>query len=459
MMDERAMGAARFLFALFDGGGNVEPQLTVAQELAARGHRVRILASGGLGDEPPSPALVRAIERAGCAVAEWRTNLRPVRLDPRARGLLLGRSTRFFGSLASTNLLYYGAPEWAENVLAALGDEPADVLAADHMLPGALTAGERAGLPTAALLHSIHFFRPAPGVPPTGTGLFPMGGPIGRVRDALVAAGVRRLYWRDATPKLNAIRDHLGLERLRYPFEEYDRAHRVLVMTSTAFDLVPSRLPTNVRYTGMPFPRTDDGRPWSPPWSSDDRRPLVLVSYSSNKQGQDAVIGRLIAALGQLDVRALVTLGRSMSDARYVPASNVWLTDWAPHERVLPHASLVVTHGGHGTVLKALRHGVPVLVTPMCCDQFDVAVRVALRGVGERLSADSSAAALGSGVLRVLGSPKYRAAAQRLALRLAGEDGASAAADALETLTANTQAGRPQPGPSAVMPKPMVATG
>ena len=430
----------RFVFAMFDGGGNVEPLVAVGRCLLERGHDVRVLAGPPLLGTVVSPAFVGRLERAGFRVVPLRRHLSPVRPTERSRGLLLGRSTRLLGVLGSTHLIYYWSGDWTENLVRLLREEPADVVATDYMLPGALIAAESAGVPAAALLHTIHFFRPAPGVPPTGLGLFPLRGPLGRVRDALAAAAARRLYARDATPKLNAVRASLGMRPLRYPFEEFDRTDRVLVMTSPAFDLVPRVLPPNVRYTGMPFEPADEEPEWTPPWADEDGRPIVLVAYSTNAQGQELVLRRLLLALGQLDVRAVVTVGRSVDKAAFAAPPNVWLVEWAPHDAVLRRAALLVTHGGHGTVMKGLRRGVPIVCTPLCCDQYDVGVRIALRGVGERLSARSSVDQLRAALRRVLSDRRYRDAAGRLASRMAAEDGAATAADELEAIAARRSA-------------------
>ena len=50
---------------------------------------------------------------------------------------------------------------------------------------------------------------------------------------------------------------------------------------------------------------------------------------------------------------------------------NVTVTRWARHAEVLPHCSAVITHGGHGTVMKALIAGVPLIVVPLGRDQPD----------------------------------------------------------------------------------------
>jgi hypothetical protein len=61
-------------------------------------------------------------------------------------------------------------------------------------------------------------------------------------------------------------------------------------------------------------------------------------------------------------------------------AENVTLRRRAPHGSVMKDVSIVVTHGGHGTVSSALAHGRPLLVMPMGRDQGDIAARVEPRG-------------------------------------------------------------------------------
>src|SRR5579863_453142 len=63
----------RLLMPLWDGGGNVPPELGVAQRLVERGHVVRVL-----GD----PTLAPAAEAAGCSFSPWRRGPHRTSLDP-----------------------------------------------------------------------------------------------------------------------------------------------------------------------------------------------------------------------------------------------------------------------------------------------------------------------------------------------------------------------------------------
>jgi UDP:flavonoid glycosyltransferase YjiC (YdhE family) len=108
---------------------------------------------------------------------------------------------------------------------------------------------------------------------------------------------------------------------------------------------------------------------------------------------------------------------------------------FASHDALLPRLALVVTHGGHGTAMRCLRAGVPmVVVAGVASDQPFVAKAVQEWGAGRALPGDAPAAEIRAAVQAVLDQPAYRAVAARLAGPLAARDGAVAAAESLETL-------------------------
>ena len=96
----------------------------------------------------------------------------------------------------------------------------------------------------------------------------------------------------------------------------------------------------------------------------------------------------------------------------------------APHSEVLKHAALMVTHAGHGSVVKALAAGVPMVMMPFGRDQNEIAARAAYPGAGVKLGMDASAAKIARAVQTVLDDPAYRDAAQRAAKTIASEAGA-----------------------------------
>jgi UDP:flavonoid glycosyltransferase YjiC (YdhE family) len=121
------------------------------------------------------------------------------------------------------------------------------------------------------------------------------------------------------------------------------------------------------------------------------------------------------------------------SGARW-PGANAAVVAFAPHPAVLPEASLMISHGGHGGVAAALAHGVPLLCIPgIGADQPVIAARVEALGAGKMISADADASQLRDAAAQVLANAGYRQAARRLASALAGVDGAATAASVLES--------------------------
>jgi UDP:flavonoid glycosyltransferase YjiC (YdhE family) len=97
-------------------------------------------------------------------------------------------------------------------------------------------------------------------------------------------------------------------------------------------------------------------------------------------------------------------------------------------------SSVVVTHGGHGTVMKALAAGVPLVVLPMGRDQLEVAARVVAAGAGVRLKPSAAPAKVAAAVRTLLDDEKYRKSAQRLAAAIAEETAVDRALAELEDL-------------------------
>lgn len=422
-MREAKYRPGSYLFVLWDGGGNVPPQLALARRLVERGRRVRILA----------PRALRArIEAAGCvfiplhAVPEHASgsSANDLMRDWEAR-TSIGASAR-----VRDNLIIGSALAYARDVTAAIEEERPDVVAADYLPLGGYIAAERAGIPLAVLIHMIYPL-PAPGLPPFGQGFQPATNALGRARDALFRQLFRQFY-NVRLKELNHTRVAMGLPPVATVFEQFDRADRLLVMTSQAFDFPADALPPNVRYIGPQFEDPAWLAPWEPPHG--DGRPLVLISLSTTYQRQADLMRRIVAALADMPVQALITLGPALQSERLTLPPNVRADDYIPHLLVCPHADLVVTHGGHGTVMTALKFGVPLVCIPMGRDQADNAARVVWRGAGLRLSRKAGVAELRRAMLQALEEPRFREGARRIADSIARDDTPNVALDELERL-------------------------
>jgi len=106
----------------------------------------------------------------------------------------------------------------------------------------------------------------------------------------------------------------------------------------------------------------------------------------------------------------------------------------APHSVVLPQARVVVAHGGHGTVMKSLAAGVPLLCVPLGRDQVDNATRVVVHGVGLMRKSSASSSSYRSALERLLEDPSYTESAGRLGERIRRDAAESSTLTELESL-------------------------
>jgi MGT family glycosyltransferase len=401
---------SRLLLTLWDGGGNSPPVLSVAGALVDRGHDVRVLADSSLRE---------AVLGSGARHVAWTVAPHRATPDPETEFVRDFEARTPLGASARIRdrLIVGAAPAFARDTLAEIRREPVDAVLSENLLLGSQIAAAAAGVTSISLVPNIYPGE-VPGVPPFGLGLQPRADRLGQVRDRLARAIGRRL-WDKRLADVNRLLAGYGQPPVATLFELLDRPDRVLVLTSAAFEPGGgARVPANVRYCG---PRLDDPG-WAGEWTEPEGSgPLVLVSLSTTTQGQDPMIRRVVRALGGMDVRGLVTTGPSFAADGVEAPANVTTVAAAPHSAVLPHAAAVVTHAGHGTVIKALAHGVPLLCMPVGRDQPDTAARVVASGAGLRLRPGAGAGAIARALGSVLDDRRFRVAAGRVAAAIAAD--------------------------------------
>ena len=390
-----------YLFVTWEGGGNLPPVLGLAQRLLARGHNVRILSE---------PCLRKTIESLGAEFVVFKKYF--TRTD-RTLDIIQDWNTSFLNLPTFENLLFGPAMDVASETIAAIKAEHTDVVVADLMMAGSLVAAESCGVARVALFHMPEYL-PGPNRPPGGFGLTPCRGYAGAFRDSLLS-----ILFNHATnkflPRLNAVRKTFDLAPMQSVMDIYHQADLRLIQTCKAFDFPIEPAPANVRYVG---PILDD-----PDWaadfdldclSNDEIRPLVVVSLSTTFQNQHQTLIHIIDALARLPVRGLVTLGPVMAKEKFQSYDNITILPSISHNKVLPKAKLVITHGGHGTVMRALAHGLPLVCLPMGRDQTDNAARIVHHGVGLSLSSNSKPHQISKAIKRVLAEPAFASNAQHL---------------------------------------------
>jgi MGT family glycosyltransferase len=121
-----------------------------------------------------------------------------------------------------------------------------------------------------------------------------------------------------------------------------------------------------------------------PNFSRNSGKPIVYVSFGSLGCGDTRTLQRLIDALGQLPVRALVNVGANLDAYSNVPA-NVILDKWFPQPSVIPQVDAAIHHGGNNTFTECLYFGKPSIIMPYVWDGHDNATRVHETGHGIKM--------------------------------------------------------------------------
>ena len=385
--------------------GHAFPLVPGLKALRARGHSVALRTA---------PELLDAITAAGLDAGPLDPRVASIPVDDHLAEGGRQRLTKGFERLLSR-----GEHE-REDLARAIVETRPDALLVDCIAYGAAVEAERSGLPWAMTLPSL-LPLPGAGIPPYGLGLAPFRGPLGRLRDRAGWKLVERLYSQAMLPRLNELRVGAGLPELASPIDNMHRPDRVLVLTGEPLEYPRRDLPAQVRMLGSQC--------WDPPaaepeWLCEPGDPWVLVTCSTEYQGDEALAAAAIEALREEPVRVVVTLGDA-SAAGLPSAANARCERFVPHGPVLRHAAAVVCHGGMGITEKAIAAGVPLVAVPFGRDQPEVARRVLEAGVGVRLAprhltpgrlraAVREATALGAG-LRPLEPGALDARAERFA--------------------------------------------
>ena len=174
--------------------------------------------------------------------------------------------------------------------------------------------------------------------------------------------------FRGLTQMCSGIRQQAGFAALPAFDDLLLSRDRVIVTSLGAIDPAPSATPLTqkVRHVGPALETEAHARPLKLPWKTVETRiPLVLVSFSTDPiQVNPDLIQRSLSALGQLNVHVVATVGGSVDIRKLSAPPNALIVEAADHELLMAKAALVVTHGGHGTVMRALKRAVPMIVMP-----------------------------------------------------------------------------------------------
>jgi UDP:flavonoid glycosyltransferase YjiC (YdhE family) len=419
-----------FLLASWGTLGNLSPLLTAGRRLRDNGHHVRVMAD---------PAMRAEVEAAGFDFVTWRRAPIGEAADPADFSDMRDWIRR---------AIFVPAAAYAADIQDEIGRMPTDAVLGLDILFGAALGAEASDVPFAFLSPHVSI-RTLPGMPPATSGLGQPRTPQERAEVDAASAGLAGAM-NAPLPILNLARAELGLPVLADIMDLFDRADRLLLATSQAFDFQADSLPANFRYVGplldVPnWSKSLQAKSWQAPWSAQSKRPRVLVTCSTGAQGQRDLFQRVLDAIGTIDIEALATTGPNLDVAELRAPKNVHVLRGAPHDLVMKDVSLVVSQGGHGTVTRSLVNALPQLILPMARDQAGNAARVEAKGAGLRLPPMASEVEIAAAMNRLLTEPQFKEAARRVGDAIKADIDRSSLVDEMETIAAAGRRASQQP--------------
>jgi UDP:flavonoid glycosyltransferase YjiC (YdhE family) len=399
--------------------GHVAPLVALSRALVERGHRVDVLtgrkyadvvAAAGAGFVPLPPE----VDYDDADLDAWLPD------RTRYRGLARFRHD-VIGMFARVIPTQYAA------VKAALTSGGYDAVVGESgftgLIPLLLSTRPADRVPVVALSLGPLMFASVDAAP-TGLGLAPMRGRVGRLRNRilnrLVLGGVLRPIQRatdealaevGVDPQPGTFGDGLGL---------FDRVYH---LAPGELEYPRRELPASVRFVGpLRIRRSDIPRPsW---WSDlDDRRVVHVTQGTLDNEDFTRLVAPTIVALADEDVLVVAaTGGRPVEEVlRHFPdglPANTRIAEMVAYDELLPRCAVFVTNGGFGGVQQALSAGVPAVVAGATEDKPEVAARIAWSGAGINLRTGSPRPRrIRRAVRQVLAEPRYAAAAASFASR------------------------------------------
>jgi MGT family glycosyltransferase len=400
----------RLLLGAFGDPGHAFPMIALGRALLARGHDVTL----------------QTWER-------WRA---PVE----AEGIAFTPAPEYSAfPIGDQQLDFYEAVVYAaRDTLPLVRKLRPDVVVHDILTLGPSLAAELLGIPRATLIPHV--------LPEAGPGF-----PIYSFGARLPRTAAGRAFWERAhlpvrrglesgRLALNHTRAQVDLPPLSYP---HGGTSRELALVATFPQLeYPRPWPSHIHVVGPLM--------WEPPAREirlpTGDAPLVLVAPSTSQDPDNRLLHAALRGLADAPVRVLATYNRRLPSRALPVGENTSVVDWVSYARTLPHCQAIVCHAGHGTLVRALSSGVPIVACPVAGDMNENAARLSWAGAGVRLPRRFiSPRPLRRAVEQVLVEPSICLRARELAAWATTHDAGAQAAKLIELLAASADSSSGSP--------------
>lgn len=414
-----------FLLATIGSAGDVFPFMELGRALQARGHRVTLMTT---------PLLAEMVAEHGLAFASFGDldQLRGAAKDPKIHGEASGPGA-FLQRLVAPNL--HAIRQFVEALPA---DQTPIILSHTLLVPVAALA-RAAGRPVRIVNPILQpgFIRSALtrqtfGVPRLGPVTFGRW-MLPSVRRWLTQKGEDKAINGPFLPALNAARHDAGLPPVRSYFGHIqEAADHYMPLFPSWYAEAQADWPAPRVQGDFIFYKALQSQQISPDLEAflqAGSPPVVFTAGTGNFQA-GRLYSTVIPVLERLGLRAVFLTHARHQLPENLPSGMLW-QPYAPFDKILPRAAVLVQHGGIGTTAEALRAGVPQLATPFGYDQYDNARRIGELGAGRSIPFQHLTEAKFETAIRALCTPEAQSAAKATATRFASGPGVDEIVDRL----------------------------
>lgn len=422
----------RILVASLPADGHFNPLTGVAAHLADRGHDVRWYAG---------PEYARKVRALGLPVLPYR---RAVEVTGENINTLFPERARLKGPrLVSFDLdaIFVGnVEEHYADIVELRADFPFDVFLCDGGMYVEQLVAEDLGVPVFAT--ALSTVLPGPTSPPPFFGLRPARGATGRAAHRVVRAMLARAMRRGVSHYNDVLAAH-GLAPVPpdgFPHVPMASARRVFLDGVPGLEFPGYTPPPNAGFVGPLVPAAAALRPPATLPEAVTRPGATVVAVSQgtvDNTDPGKLIEPTLEGLAGGPYVVVATTGGVRTDElrRRFGGPGVVVEDFIRYDTLFPHVDVFVSNGGWGSVVAALRHGVPVVAAGTREGKNDVNARLAANGLGADLRRERPGPArIRRAVEQVLADPAVTANVERLRAELAGYDAMSTIAAAVESV-------------------------
>lgn len=403
--------------------GHLNPMCAIALELQRRGHTVILFAI------PDTIAKVASLNLTTIEIGVSDYPQGSIDALYKTLGKLTGKAGLEFTieSIKRENQMLF------RETSQAIRDADIEVLIIDQVTAAMDTVADHLTLPFVTVCNAMLIQR-EPAVPPYSTAWAYSTMPWTRLRNRIGNALLDYLT-RDLWQAMVDQRRQWNLPAYQDRDDAYSTLAQICQLPQE-FDFPRERLPAHFHYIGrfqdpsgtesITFNNVDF------PFERLTGKPLIYASLGTLQNQRPEIFECIAKACSSLDVQLVISLGNPQAQPVALPGNPI-VVPFAPHQKLIEHSALVVTHAGMNTVLTALGCGVPLVAIPITNEQPGIAARLARTQAGKMLQLDTlDETTLRKAISEVLTESSYRHNARRLQQAIQSSGGVKQAADIIE---------------------------